>query len=92
MAKITFVPAKCEYQVRTGSNLMDIPKIHPDISLNFGCRNGECGTCAIKIISGAENLTKQSEKEKATLHGKGKNERYRLACQCALNGDIVIEC
>jgi len=68
-------------------------EIHPELPIKFGCRRGECGVCAIKILAGKENLTRPTHEELATLKRKNLPSDYRLACQCSLNGggSIVFE-
>ncbi len=58
----------------------------------YGCENGICGTCLIKVTEGAENLNDPTEHEAQTLKAMGKADGvHRLACQCQVNGDITIE-
>lgn len=90
MPKITFTKHPEIYQVAAGTDLVRLPHIYPTIPLTFGCCQGECGVCAIEIASGTENLTKCTKQEEKTLKKKGLPANYRLACQCALKGDIAI--
>src|SRR3990167_4055405 len=58
--------------------------------IDFGCRVGACGVCAIKIIHGQENLSPMDEEEKDFITSLNLGEGgYRLACQCNLRGDIT---
>ncbi len=91
MVKIKFINSNKEIDVPSGYEFLDMLHRHPDLPLKYGCKRGECGTCAIKILHGMENLTKLSPQESETLKKKGKDSSYRLACQCAVNGNIVIE-
>ena len=73
------------------------PKVIEVIHENFvdwmhACgKKGNCTTCKMIVLEGMQNLgppTKNEEKFKN--QGKlGSNER--LACQCELKGDIVVE-
>lgn len=90
MPKITFLSHNISTELETGSDLSNLHGKFPEIPLKFGCRQGECGTCAIKIAQGHHFLTKRCPQEIKTLKNKGLDDNYRLACQCALNGDIVI--
>lgn len=49
---------------------------------------GQCGTCTMQIVEGAENLTPRTETENKLLAGKPENAR--LACQCEVLGDLCI--
>lgn len=91
MAKIKFISNDVAHNVPSGTDLLQAYRINPAIPLQFGCTQGACGTCAIKIIEGAEQMTKLTKQEVQTLRCKGLGEGYRLACQCAINGDITIE-
>lgn len=91
MPKITFTNHPEIYQAPAGTDLVHLPHIHASIPLVFGCCQGECGICAIELVNGAENLTKCTKQEEKTLKKKGLPASYRLACQCALNGDIEIK-
>jgi ferredoxin len=59
--------------------------------ISFGCRSGACGACLIEILEGIPSLTKADNMERMFLVTLGYSEEcYRLACQCRLQGDIVI--
>ncbi|MCB1111424.1 MAG: (2Fe-2S)-binding protein [Chlamydiales bacterium] len=90
MSKLTVCSAGYEVDVREGSEFLEIRKQHEDLPIKFGCTRGNCGVCAMRVVSGAENLTRKSEHEKATLQKKGLDDNYRLACQCALNGNVTV--
>lgn len=91
MAKITFDSKGIEIRVQDGSDFLEIHRRHPELPLKFGCTRGDCGVCAIRIVEGNDHLTKESDKERETLLRKGRGSDYRLACQCAVNGDVIIE-
>ncbi len=88
MPKITTEDGSFEQNIPYGSEWQSFAEYYPDLPIKFGCRNAECGVCAIQIVEGAEHLTKMGKKEAATLTRKGLPEGCRLACQCAINGDI----
>ena len=50
---------------------------------------GICGTCAVKVLEGAQNLNPASKNEQNTL--KGKPEDVRLSCCARVNGPISIK-
>lgn len=91
MAEITFKKENITQDVRSGSDFLHVHMQHPALPLKFGCKQGDCGICTIHILEGMENLTKIT-KEEINMRAKGKlPQGCRLACQCAINGDIVIE-
>lgn len=91
MPKITFLPLHETVNVISGIDLVKACELNPHIPFKFGCRNGNCGTCLFKVIEGSDHLTKKTKEEQKTLLRLGKGKEYRLACQCAINGDIIAE-
>ncbi len=90
MPKITFLKENQQFQLKEGSELLRIPYLYPSAPLKFSCCQGQCGTCAIRIIEGEENLSPKTKQELVTLR-RLKLESHRLACQCALIGDVTID-
>ena len=91
MPKITFIKQNQVFQVKEGIEMIKIPYFHPLAPLRFGCCQGHCGTCAIKVVEGEENLSPKTKEEQSTLNRLCLNS-CRLACQCALiKGDLVID-
>lgn len=77
-----------EIQILAEQSLMialasaELPSRH---RVQFGCRRGVCGKCAVKIKDNADILLSksQSDTENTTLTVLGKNHPdTRLACQC----------
>ncbi|MBU1151679.1 (2Fe-2S)-binding protein [Patescibacteria group bacterium] len=91
MPKVTFKNTGEEAEVEAGAKLMDVTR-DKGWSIAYGCEDGMCGTCIISVVSGMENLNEVSDKEKDTLEAMGMDPSvHRLACQCKVNGDVVIE-
>jgi ferredoxin len=90
MVKVRFSTADIEIEVAEGTELLHLYQRYPFLPLKFGCRQGECGTCLIDIVSGAHHLTPCSSEEASTLYKKKAMPTGRLACQCAFTGDITI--
>ncbi len=90
MVKITFKTDGIEKEVDAGSGLMEIANMVGS-SLAFGCGTGVCGSCLINVIEGMENLSPKTDQERETLESTGAAENQRLACQCKVSGDVVIE-
>ena len=53
----------------------------------FNCKQGQCGTCVIKVQEGMEHLSPPTDAERALL-GRELSEK-RLACQCTLQSGRV---
>ena len=77
-------------EVPHGSALIDMCEEH-DTSILFGCRDGACGACMIRVIEGKENISKMDDNEQDFLETMAAEANERLACQCRVSGDIVIE-
>lgn len=52
--------------------------------------NARCGTCCVRVLQGAENLSAVGSQEAAQLTELGLKEPYRLSCQARVRGDIVV--
>lgn len=91
MVKIVFTKSKITIEAPVGTELIELFRIYEGkIPLKFGCCHGTCGTCAIKVIEGENNLSPKTDQEIETLLRLHLKEE-RLACQCALKGNISIE-
>lgn len=91
MPTVSFKEKNCSFYIHEGSTLLEAKEKNPNIPLKFGCKRGSCGVCQIKILSGNENLTKQCRNEASCLKQKGLDDNYRLACQVAVNGNVLID-
>lgn len=91
MPKIFFKKQAFLQNLPVGIDLTKAYEIYPGLPLKFGCRNGQCGVCAMRVLAGAENFTRRGPQEAKTLATKGLSDEYRLACQCAINGDVTVE-
>lgn len=62
-----------------------------DTSILFGCRDGACGACMIRVLEGSENLSAMEDHERDFLETMAAEPNERLACQCKVKGDVKIE-
>lgn len=90
MPKLTFKKNNYTLHLKVGTELKRVPYLDATVPLRFGCCEGNCGTCAIKILEGAENLSPKTKQERETL-SRLRLDSHRLACQCALKGNVVID-
>jgi ferredoxin len=60
-------------------------------SILFGCGDGSCGSCLIRVLKGADALSKMGQDEAEFLELLGSDSSERLACQCRVRGDVEIE-
>lgn len=78
------------YTLRGGLRL-DALSAKQETALEFDCRKASCGICIFKILEGEENLSQMKNEEKGYLKALRADPKERLACQCRVFGDIVIE-
>jgi len=89
MPKVVFKSDGKTVEVPAGAHLMQVAEEN-GASIVFSCRAGVCGSCLVNVDK-LENLNPPTDNEKAVLEGFGAKPNQRLACQCIVNGDVVIE-
>lgn len=73
-----------EREVPDGAHILDACE---DLGVPFGCQAGECATCLVTVLEGAENLAPKNYTEE-TMRLRP-NER--LACQTKiLHGRVIL--
>jgi len=90
LARVHFLLDDLLVQAPVGTPLQEIAD-HGGADLTFGCRNGSCGTCRIRIVSGLENSSPVGPEERDFLASIEAPPDHRLACQICVNGDLEIE-
>ncbi|MDJ0736648.1 MAG: 2Fe-2S iron-sulfur cluster-binding protein [Nostocaceae cyanobacterium] len=94
MANIKFVKENKEVIAADGANLrlkamengIDLYKVWGKM-MNCG-GYGQCGTCAVEVTEGMENLSSLTNAENRLLKKKPAN--FRLACQTLVNGPVSV--
>jgi ferredoxin-NADP reductase len=71
-------------QISPGSTLLDVAERN-GVQIPFGCRQGQCGTCATRLLSG----TVQMDVEDG-LTVEQKNAGYVLPCVSRATGTVVL--
>ncbi|MCV2884451.1 (2Fe-2S)-binding protein [Aestuariibacter sp. AA17] len=91
MPTVKLLKSGIDVSLAENSSLCELDYVvQPD--LMFGCRSAACGTCAIRVVEGLDNLSPKNEAEEHLLDTLCINdETHRLACQCKLSGDVAIE-
>ncbi len=85
MAKLTSKKAGKSIEVKDGSSITTAAE---KLGVALPCKTGVCGSCSIRILKGAKNLSPMTEAEKKF----DKNAKNRLACQCKIEkGEVVID-
>jgi ferredoxin len=89
-ARVTFEDIGTTVTVPAGTRLIEVSE-KVGAGITYGCREGECGTCMMRIVSGQEHLAAPSVLEDKVLKENMAGRRNRLACQCqVLGGEIVV--
>ena len=90
MPKVTVTTDDLTIDVKEDYPLIDMCEDY-DTSILFGCRDGACGACMVRVKEGMANLNPIEEDEKDFLETMAAEEDERLACQCRVKGDVVLE-
>jgi ferredoxin len=89
-ARVTFEDIGISVTVPAGTRLIEVSE-QVGAGIVYSCREGECGTCIMKIVSGMENLAQRSVLEDKVLQENLAGRNNRLACQAqVLGGEIVV--
>lgn len=91
MAKITILPANVSAEVSDGENLIEAGEL-AGVEMEAGCFNCSCGTCAVEVVSGMENISGATDEELDVLDQWNKDpEKFRLTCcNRILKGEVVL--
>ena len=81
---------KLEIPVQVNDMIVDICE-NIETSILFGCRDGACGACLVKVIENPQNLSSIQPQEQDFLETLNATPDERLACQCAILGDVTLE-
>lgn len=88
-SQLTFSDINLTITVPAGSRVIEISeKVNSGIV--YGCREGDCGTCLMKVTEGMENLTEPSALETRILKEHFASKDMRLACQAQVLGDVTV--
>ena len=88
-AKLTFKDINLSITVPVGVRVIEISeKVNSGIV--YGCREGDCGTCIMKVEEGWDNLSTISVLEDKVLRENAAGRHYRLACQAQILGDVAV--
>lgn len=88
-AKVTFKDIDVTVYVPVGTRIIEVSE-KIGASLIYGCREGDCGTCLMKVDEGWDHLTVPSVVEEKILKENLAGEHSRLACQAQVLGDVTI--
>ncbi|MES2615437.1 MAG: 2Fe-2S iron-sulfur cluster-binding protein [Bdellovibrionota bacterium] len=81
---------KKNIEVEKNAAIIDVCE-NEETSILFGCRDGACGACMVRVLENPQNLSPMGEHERDFLETMAAMEDERLACQCLVLGDVTIE-
>lgn len=88
-AKLTFKDINTTVTVPVGVRVIEISE-KVGSGIVYGCREGDCGTCLMKVEDGWENLSSPSVVEDKILRENAAGKHNRLACQAQVLGDVTV--
>lgn len=86
-AQVHIVPSGLEYFVEGKNSILE-SGLTTGSALNYGCRNGNCGKCKAKLLSGK---IEQIKKHEYVFTNAEKSQHYFLMCSHTAVTDIEIE-
>ena len=88
--RVSFVLDDLDVEVPQGTRLIEVVDA-AGADVTFGCRNGTCGTCRVRILEGMENLSLPTPEERDFLKALDALSNERLGCQFCIHGDVAID-
>jgi ferredoxin len=85
LPELTFLPDALTTSLPENTKLL-VAARRAKLPIRFGCAACQCGTCGVKITSGAENLSAMKENEKSLLEAMhlSSDGSIRLSCQARI--------
>lgn len=85
--KVKILPSGHEFTVEESETILD-GAMRAGHVLPYSCRNGVCGTCKGRVVSGSVDY---GDADPATLTEADKTQGFALFCQTTAREDLVIE-
>ena len=85
--QVTIQPSGHKFTVHTGETVLEAA-LRENLALPYGCRNGACGACKGKILSGTVD---HGAHQAGTLPEEDKAKGLALFCTAKPTSDLVIE-
>ena len=89
-ARVRFLPEELLVEAPAGTSLLAIADAS-GADITFGCRNGSCGTCRVRVLRGLAGCSPMGPEERDFLRGMEAPADQRLACQVCVRGEVDIE-
>jgi len=81
---LVFIHSKKVCQASAGSTLLELAEKN-GVLIPYGCRQGLCGTCSTRVLSGVVQMDVEDG-----LTGAQKNAGYVLPCVSRIKGTVVV--
>ena len=85
LATVEFRQSNTVCEFPAGPSLLDVAETR-GVAIPFGCRQGQCGTCATRVLSGAVHMDAD-----AGLTAEQKSAGYVLPCVSRAAGNVVVQ-
>jgi CDP-4-dehydro-6-deoxyglucose reductase len=85
--KITIQPDGISFDLKSSQTILE-GAIAAGITIPYGCRNGACGSCKAKILSGSVLC---DEFQQSAMTDEEKQNGWTLCCQAYATEDVTIE-
>jgi ferredoxin-NADP reductase len=82
--RVVFIDSQKICQVSAGTTLLDAAERN-DVRISYGCRQGQCGTCATRLLAGAVQMEVEDG-----LTTEQKVAGYVLPCVSRAKGTVVL--
>ena len=79
-----------DVEVPKGATFFDVVSAS-GADVTFGCRNGTCGPCRIRIEQGLETVSPMNSEERDFLESMDASPNERLGCQVCILGDVSVD-
>lgn len=87
---VSFSPWEVDVETESGRTLLEVAdEMNGRIEALCG-GNGLCGTCAVQVTDGADNLSPITDEERTVLSEEQLDDGYRLGCRAVVNGDASV--
>jgi ferredoxin len=93
MPKVTFLPQSVSFDAEPNTKLLATANRNK-VPIRFGCASCRCGTCGVKLVAGAADVSKMKDDERALLTRMALpvDGTIRLACQTRVgNADVTVD-
>lgn len=86
-AQATVIPSGHEFFVEGAESILEAG-LRGGLALNYGCSNGNCGLCKMRVVSGEIRRIRHHD---YSLSEAEKGLGYVLGCCCTAISDVVLE-